>query len=116
MLHFNKSSGDATVIDEKALIHPPLMSFYIELGITNPVWRFMQTLNVCCIFLNLPMTCGSPSLRGNWGGNVGTPHTPAKDCVLCTPAFPRKVGEPDLLQCLLFIIVPVLRSVDFCAQ
>ena len=28
----------------------------------------------------------TPAFRGSWG-KVGTPHAPAKDCVLCTPAL-----------------------------
>src|SRR5712692_2611624 len=51
---------------------------------------------------------GSPSFRGILGGKCGVPthcppdsvpHTPAKDCVLCTPAFPRKDAEPTNAWC-----------------
>ena len=40
---------------------------------------------------------GSPALHplgGFWVEKVGASHTPAKDCVLCTPAFPLKDGDP----------------------
>ncbi len=47
---------------------------------------------------------GSESLRGILGGKTGSPahcppdsvpQTPAKDCVLCTPAFPLMDRDPD---------------------
>ena len=39
------------------------------------------------LFLRFTIYHGSLLFKGDWGEKVGTPHTPAKDCVLCTPAF-----------------------------
>lgn len=44
--------------------------------------------------------------------NVGAPHTPAKDGVLCTPAFPPKDAEPLLyaLLAVAFNFVALVRE------